>query len=150
MTCFVNTWLIDFNIAFKTANFLSRFIKNCKDKTDRNCQSGHSLFCGLCLKKYIIYKNNLQCGRKPNIYLRFHLTTGFKLCHFSTMPFSLISLKSSHTYPIFVGISQFKIGLTRHLPLMVEIKARQTSKDSPKDVKQCCASYLSGNYINID
>ena len=30
----------DFNFAFKTTNTLGRFIKNCKDKTDKKYQSG--------------------------------------------------------------------------------------------------------------
>ena len=45
---------LDFNIAFKTTNTLGRFIKNCKDKTDKNYQSGvYSLSCGSCPKRYI-------------------------------------------------------------------------------------------------
>ena len=45
---------LDFNIAFKTTNTLGRFIKNCKDKTDKKYQSGvYSLSCGSCPKRYI-------------------------------------------------------------------------------------------------
>ena len=44
---------LDFNIAFKTTNTLGRFIKNCKDRTDKKYQSGvYSLSCGSCPKRY--------------------------------------------------------------------------------------------------
>ena len=38
----------------KQLNTLGRFIKNCKDKTDKKYQSGvYSLSCGSCPKRYI-------------------------------------------------------------------------------------------------